>query len=214
MPKLNDLTDQKFGRWKVLRRVENHGSATRWLCQCECGEKKKVVGSTLTGGKSKSCGCLQRELTSKNHKVHGEAYTKTITTEYRIWVAMRKRCSNPKDSSYHNYGGRGITVCERWDNYENFLEDMGRRPTNGHSIDRIDVNGPYEPSNCKWSDKFEQSINKRIHPKNTSGYKGISKNENKWQVCINGKYVGIFSELEDAVEARKEAEKKYWNKSS
>ena len=155
--KLIDLTGMKFGRWTVLAL---HPKRTRlrraiFLCRCDCGSEHLVQGASLRGGWSQSCGCVAQELKTKHGQAKGNR-----TRVYVCWANMRQRCSNPNNIGYSNYGGRGITVCERWQTFENFLADMGH-PPRGKSLDRIDVNGNYEPSNCRWATSFEQARNKR-----------------------------------------------------
>ena len=160
--KLINLAGKKVGRWTVLRRDYERGSTattfalTYWICLCECGTVKSVRASSLQRGKSKSCGCYLEDY--RNAMVtHGL----TGTPEYRTWMNMLNRCRNPNVPGFEHYGGRGITVCDRWQRFENFFSDMGPRPSKQHSIDRIDVNGPYAPSNCKWSTALEQVTNRR-----------------------------------------------------
>jgi hypothetical protein len=131
------------------------------------------AGSALRSGNTKSCGCLRREL-GRAHgiasKRHGEGASGRETPEYRAWAAMLCRCRNPRHKSYADYGGRGVTVCERWRAYENFLADMGRRPDRFHSLDRINNAGNYEPGNCRWATWEEQNTNRR--PQGT-GHKAL-----------------------------------------
>ncbi len=151
MSRIIDLTGQRFGRLTVIRRgpsgTQRHA---RWWCECDCGKACSLAFSTnLLKGHTKSCGCLA--------KPHGG----WRTPEYKAWGSLRHRCSNPNARNYYLYGGRGIRVCDRWASFENFLADMGPRPSSGHSIDRLDVNGNYEPGNCAWRTCSQQQRNKR-----------------------------------------------------
>lgn len=153
-----NLVGAKFGRWTVLSRSENAGSKIMWLCRCSCGAQKAVRAGSLTRGRSTSCGCWQRELATKSSTTHNGS----STPEFMVWKSMLGRCSNPNCKDWKNYGGRGIFVCDRWRaGFQNFLDDMGRRPSNEFSIDRVDVNGNYEPGNCRWATAKEQVDNRR-----------------------------------------------------
>jgi len=155
------IKGKKFGRLIVLRETGIQKGRTKWLCKCDCGRTKEIMGRNLSSGRSRSCGYCNR-VSGKKNKRHGETIGGKPTAEYRTWCSMRSRCRNPKTPGYAYYGGRGISVCERWNgSFENFLEDMGRRPTSEHSIDRINVNGNYEPVNCRWATKSEQTKNRR-----------------------------------------------------
>lgn len=153
-----DLTGQQFGRWFVIKESHRAGKiGYYWECRCDCGTIRAVSGSSLKMGKSKSCGCLFREVLLKRITTHGG----TNSPEYGIWEAIRGRCLSPGHSAYKHYGGRGITICARWVNFSNFLADMGKRPSLKHSIDRIDNNGNYEPGNCRWVTQGQQCQNSR-----------------------------------------------------
>lgn len=157
---LKDLTGKKFGRLTVLKRGENDKKGrVMWLCQCECGRIKAINAYSLSKGRSKSCGCLMKEEASKANKTHGLSKTRI----YNIWFGIKSRCYKENSIEYNLYGGRGIKMCDEWKNsFENFCKWAYE---NGYSeeltIDRINVNGNYEPSNCRWATAFEQGANKR-----------------------------------------------------
>ena len=174
---------------------------------CSSGVKRQILAN-LKSGRSKSCGCLQKEIASKMLRQHGKSHTST----YRIWLSMNRRCENENHVAYKNYGGRGITVCPRWkESFENFLEDMGERPAN-MQIDRINNNKGYFLENCRWATVSENNFNRRVQENNKSGKTGVfwDKKRNKWcaQIIKNSKnyFVGRFENFDEAVEARKQAE--------
>lgn len=144
-----------------------------WLCECSCGNFVEVISCHLTNKHTQSCGCLFIENLRKRTTSHGEAgrnkNSSACSTEYRAWYHMKARCENIKDKDYKHYGGRGITICEEWGLYENFLMDMGRRPYKT-SLDRIDNNGNYEPKNCRWATQSQQVLNRRKIPKRIIQY--------------------------------------------
>ena len=161
-----DLTGQKFGRLLVLRCVDNTTSkAVLWECLCECGKICTVKGILLRRENTKSCGCLRREImrqvAATRNLRHGEGSNGKETPEYRAWSNMLSRCNNNKHQLFGDYGGRGVKVCERWHVYENFIFDMGRRPSRKHSLDRIDNNKNYMPENCRWATMVQQNNNQR-----------------------------------------------------
>lgn len=155
-----DITGQRFGRLIVVRfhmpgRKHPRRIAT-WLCQCDCGGSTLATKVNLKSGNTRSCGCLKQEILTK----HGACVGYKISGTYRSWQHMHERCRNPNQEGYKHWGGRGISVCDRWQSFENFLADMGERPA-GYSIERIDNDGNYEPSNCKWIPRNEQMQNQR-----------------------------------------------------
>ena len=152
-----DLTGQRFGDLLVLNRLSDPPRRqVFWECLCVCGNKSVVISANLWNGTTKSCGCKRRLLSSLRSKTHGM----TSSPTYRVWSGMKTRCLNSKSTNYNLYGGRGIKICDRWMTFENFLSDMGTRPAN-MTLDRINVDGNYEPSNCRWASPQEQSKNKR-----------------------------------------------------
>lgn len=157
MPRVIDLTGKKFNRLTVLQRTgtSNDGQAL-WECLCDCGNKKTVRSYCLTKGNTQSCGCFHREQSKKNHTTHGMSKTKI----YRIWGGILTRCSNKNNRAYKYYGARGIRVCKRWLKFENFYKDMGD-PPKGLTLERINNEGDYKPSNCKWATWIEQKRNTR-----------------------------------------------------
>lgn len=156
-----DLLNQRFGRLVVVLRASNGSNRnSRWKCSCDCGQEIIVPRYNLLSGNTTSCGCLRRE--KPNNLRHGHARKTGDSSEYKSWRAMKSRCLNPRDKVYSYYGGRGILVCERWRiSFDNFLVDMGLKPSRDYTIDRLNVNGNYEKENCIWATRLEQSLNRR-----------------------------------------------------
>lgn len=203
-----------YGRLTVLsEEKERKGSKIKYLCLCSCGTTISVMGGDLRSGHTQSCGCYQLEQASNKNGTHRKTRTKTWTA----WVNMRRRCYESSCEMYHNYGGRGIEVCDRWNpkaggSFENFLSDMGECPA-GLSIDRIDVNKNYNPENCRWASAKLQSFNRRLCKRNTTGKAGVrfvGTSKNKWvaTISINKKltHLGCFETKEEAIDMRERAE--------
>ena len=157
-----DITGHTYGRLVVLRfdREDSHKNRY-WTCLCECGVETSVRFGRLRSGYTKSCGCLIKERAAMCSYRHGCNTTTYRSPEYSSWNSMKQRCLNPNSKDYANYGGRGISVCDSWqDSFQQFFEDMGIRPE-GTTLDRMDNDGNYEPGNCRWATAKEQNSNRR-----------------------------------------------------
>ena len=165
-----DLRGQRFERLVVLGPLPKLNKFARWACQCDCGQLCATISVNLRSGVTRSCGCFRRDLQLK----HGHNRRGARSRAYNSWTAMRTRCQDEGSHKWENYGARGISVCFEWESFEKFLADMGC-PPRGMTLDRIDVNGNYEPSNCRWATAGQQARNKQ--KKNKTGFMGVCAHE-------------------------------------
>lgn len=175
MSKVTDLTGQRFGRLTVIERAgSNKQGRAMWLCRCDCGNTKIVIGHNLQSGSTRSCGCISKE--NPHHTLHGQ----TNTRLFRIWYSMKRRCLSPNSDRYPYYGGRGITICDEWLSFENFYKDaMALGYADDLTIDRIDVNDGYHFTNVRFVSMQIQQNNKRNNRFIT--YKGETKTIAEWE---------------------------------
>jgi hypothetical protein len=189
MGKRLELVGKRYNRITVSSFHGVRCNKSLWNCVCDCGKELIVQGSHLIDGHTQSCGCLNKERTSEASIVHGL----TGSSEYGAWSRMKDRCFNKNNPDYSRYGGRGITVCDRWkDSFENFYEDMGSCPE-GTSLDRIDNNGNYEPANCRWATQLTQMNN--IRTNRVVAYQGVVKTVADWARSLGVSYSVLSARL-------------------
>jgi hypothetical protein len=202
------MIGQKFDRLTVAAEPIRLGRRYKVLCVCVCGVSRMFDVHKVRSGHTRSCGCLLRELLVARQTKHGNYFE----PEYLVWTNMHKRCTDARLAKW--YGG--VNVCDRWAEYKNFLEDVGRKPTPKHSLDRVDSAKDYAPGNVRWASRAVQSRNTKNHKTNTSGIRGVSwsKTKQKWRsaIYVDGrqKHIGYFLTLDEAASARTQAESTYW----
>lgn len=192
---------QKVGRLTILRshflRDRQHRNRKYWVCQCDCDNEKTIEHSNLASGRTRSCGCLNKEKAHTHaNTILRRAVTKTGQSDsaaYRAWAQMKQRCNNPTNPNYQRYGGRGIKVCPRWLEFENFYCDMGDAPE-GLSLDRIDNDGDYEPGNCRWATAKQQNRNARFNTIIT--HQGVARPLAEWAEIIGISQITLSSRLQ------------------
>jgi hypothetical protein len=179
-----DLTDRRFGKLTAITLSgSRQGRSLCWVCECDCGRRIEVPANRLRAMRTWHCGC-------QGHGRHGMVGTKV----YRAWQAMKERCHNPNHAEFHNYGGRGIKVCDEWrDDFLAFYEHIGDPPTDKHTIDRIDFDGDYEPDNVRWATPKEQARNQRSN--RLVVYKGQSRCVNEWAEILGIKPITLYFRL-------------------
>lgn len=214
-----DRIGEKYGKLNIIGvKYSEKEKRNLAICECECGNIKIIDIRNLTSGRTKSCGCLHKENTARASIKHG-MYKSRLNKEYR---GIKQRCYNSNNTRYKYYGERGISVCDEWLGENGFINFMNWSLKNGYSdeltIDRIDVNKNYEPSNCRWISMKKQARNRRIKENNKSGYTGVQQRGKRWRAFITTNYktihLGTFDTIEEAIKARKNAEIKYWKEKS
>lgn len=191
--KLIDLTNREFERLTARRRVSGPDNRTYWLCECKCGTFIQVEGGKLRSGHTRSCGCLLTDILIERNTTHGHGHS----SMYNQHMARIDRCYNPNSAAYADYGGRGIKICDRWlgrHGFENFLKDVGLRPSPKHTLDRYpDLNGNYEPDNVRWATMKEQARNRRSNIRIT--HEGVTRILIEWAELYGISYGTLHTRL-------------------
>lgn len=215
MPAIQNLVGQKFNMLSVVSLFSvDEKSQKRYLCLCDCGNEKVILGRNLKNQNTKSCGCLQKDFVSTINYKTGMGKSKLA----KVWQRMKQCCYNKENENYKYYGAKGIELCDSWLNFENFLDDMLPTYKEGLSIDRYDVDGNYCPENCTWVERSWQGFNTTLRSTNSSGKTGVHwcKRNLVWKATITKDRknisLGSFTNFEDAVAAREAAELKYFGR--
>ena len=202
MSKLIDLTGKTVGKLLVIKRAENKGKHTAWICECECGNKTIVQTNHLREKSIVSCGCHKNNLARENHLKHGHNKRGLRSGAYSTWAHIKGRCCNPNDQDYKDYGGRGIKVCSKWldkeNGFINFYNDVSKLPhfgEKGYTLNRIDNDGNYELSNVEWADDITQANNRRNNHLET--YKGKTQSISMWAMEYSIPYNKLFLRLKN-----------------
>jgi len=206
-----DLKGKKFNKLIVLEFSHYKNRSAYWDCLCDCGNKKKLRGDRVKKGEVKSCGCLPYESFKHGHAKRSLKNKSSRT--YLSWLHMRRRCLSKNNPAFGQYGGRGIKICDRWNSFENFVEDMGECPP-GKTLDRIDTNSDYKPLNCRWATSNQQARNRRGKIKSTSRFKGVVRCNDKWRsrIRVNNKeiHLGVYSDEVQAARVYNEKAFEVW----
>lgn len=192
-----DLIGKRYGRLTVLVKnpVSSPSNNTRWDCVCDCGRVTTVIGSKLVNGHTSSCGCFHEEQFRASTLKHGMS----STPEYNIWCGIKDRCYNSRNEAYQRYGGRGITMCDRWrESFQNFYDDMGGKPSENHSIERLDNDKGYSSDNCVWATPTEQANNRRSN--NYQEYNGVTKTVAEWSREYSMSYAKLSKRLKKGID--------------
>lgn len=206
MPAPIDLTGHTYSRLTVLRESTPATYPRKWECRCECGNTKTILGASLRGGLTQSCGCLNKERLSETHTVHGGHGTRL----HSIWHNMKQRCQNENRDTFSYYGALGITICDEWTEFAPFQQwALASGYSEDLTLDRKDSSKGYSPNNCRWADRTTQARNQKIRSTNSSGYVGVSylQRLDKYQAYLTLHYkkinLGYFTTAEEAANARK-----------
>lgn len=198
--RFKDMTGMTFGRLKVVSFAGCASSnQAKWRCLCDCGQMSTTLGTSLRSGRTTSCGCLRAEGVARYARKHGMAGTRA----HVIWKHMRQRTRDPSHKNYADYGGRGITLCDRWDDFQNFYDDMGDPPA-GATIERIDNERGYEPGNCRWATRAEQCRNQRSNI--WIEHNGERRILADWAALSGVKYMTLYGRIKRGMAAREAIE--------